>query len=197
MDDPDRLLCRNRHHQNRFRRHRQNLFNPALAGRVFLFISFPVQMTTWVRPHLFDFMNTDVTTSATTLNILKHVDAASSATQLTAKLDKLPDYLKCFSVTPAVQWAKFRRWRFCWVSSTCYTAKVVSWHIPFYYLGTFFILTGICWLTTSSPAVEPITHLFVGRPAAGGVFMATDYTTSPMSENGKIILPSAAVFSPL
>ena len=55
------------------------------AGRTgFLFISFPVQMTTWVRPHLFDFMNTDVTTSATTLNILKHVDAASSATQLTA-----------------------------------------------------------------------------------------------------------------
>lgn len=74
----------------------KNLFNPALVGRVFLFISFPVQMTTWVRPHLFDFMNADVTTSATTLGILKHVDAATSATQLTGSLSELPGYLEMF-----------------------------------------------------------------------------------------------------
>ena len=46
----------------------KNIFNPALAGRVFLFISFPVEMTTWLRPHLFDFMNTDMQTGATTLS---------------------------------------------------------------------------------------------------------------------------------
>lgn len=74
----------------------KNLFNPALVGRVFLFISFPVQMTTWMRPHLFDFMNADVTTSATTLGILKHVDAATSATQLTGSLSELPGYLEMF-----------------------------------------------------------------------------------------------------
>ena len=140
----------------------KNLFNPALAGRVFLFISFPVQMTTWVRPHLFDFMNTDVTTSATTLNILKHVDAASSATQLTAKLDKLPDYLEMFLGYTGGSMGEVSALALLLGFLYLLYRKVVSWHIPFYYLGTFFILTGICWLTTSSPAVEPITHLLSG-----------------------------------
>ena len=51
----------------------KNIFNPALVGRVFLFISFPVQMTTWVKPHVLDFFNVDATTSATPLNVLKHI----------------------------------------------------------------------------------------------------------------------------
>ncbi len=165
----------------------KNLFNPALAGRVFLFISFPVQMTTWVRPHLFDFMNTDVTTSATTLNILKHVDATSSATQLTAKLDKLPDYLEMFLGYTGGSMGEVSALALLLGFLYLLYRKVVSWHIPFYYLGTFFILTGICWLTTSSPAVEPVTHLLSGGLLLGAFFMATDYTTSPMSENGKII----------
>ncbi len=165
----------------------KNLFNPALAGRVFLFISFPVQMTTWVRPHLFDFMNTDVTTSATTLNILKHVDATSSATQLTAKLDKLPDYLEMFLGYTGGSMGEVSALALLLGFLYLLYRTVVSWHIPFYYLGTFFILTGICWLTTSSPAVEPVTHLLSGGLLLGAFFMATDYTTSPMSENGKII----------
>lgn len=165
----------------------KNLFNPALAGRVFLFISFPVQMTTWVRPHLFDFMNTDVTTSATTLNILKHVDATSSATQLTAKLDKLPDYLEMFLGYTGGSMGEVSALALLLGFLYLLYRKVVSWHIPFYYLDTFFILTGICWLTTSSPAVEPVTHLLSGGLLLGAFFMATDYTTSPMSENGKII----------
>ncbi len=165
----------------------KNLFNPALAGRVFLFISFPVQMTTWVRPHLFDFMNTDVTTSATTLNILKHVDASSSATQLTAKLDKLPDHLEMFLGYTGGSMGEVSALALLLGFLYLLYRKVVSWHIPFYYLGSFFILTGICWLTTSSPAVEPVTHLLSGGLLLGAFFMATDYTTSPMSENGKII----------
>lgn len=51
----------------------KNLFNPALVGRVFLFVSFPLQMTTWPRPKFLDFFNTDVQTGATTLGILKHL----------------------------------------------------------------------------------------------------------------------------
>ena len=68
-----------------------------------------------------------------------------------------------------------------------YKRQVISWHIPLYYLGTFFILTGICWLTTGSPAAEPVTHLLSGGLLLGAFFMATDYTTSPMSKNGRIV----------
>ena len=66
----------------------KNLFNPALIGRVFLFISFPIQMTTWVKPKLFDFMNIDVSTSATTLGILKHADTSITPT--------IPSYMEMF-----------------------------------------------------------------------------------------------------
>lgn len=61
----------------------KNIFNPALVGRVFLFISFPVQMTLWTKPDWHNFLNTDMQTGATTLGILKHIDASSSATSLT------------------------------------------------------------------------------------------------------------------
>ena len=61
----------------------KNIFNPALVGRVFLFISFPVQMTIWPKPDFLNFFSTDVQTGATTLGILKHLDAQTSATALT------------------------------------------------------------------------------------------------------------------
>lgn len=83
----------------------KNLFNPALVGRVFLFISFPVQMTRWQNPDWLNFMNTDVQTGATPLGVLKHIDAATSATQT-----NLPGYLICLSAIPAAVSAKFPRW---------------------------------------------------------------------------------------
>ena len=74
----------------------KNVFNPALVGRVFLFISFPVQMTSWPKPDFLNFLNTDVETGATTLGILKHIDAESSATKLVGGLENLPDYGQMF-----------------------------------------------------------------------------------------------------
>ena len=165
----------------------KNLFNPALVGRVFLFISFPVQMTTWVRPHLFDFMNTDVTTSATTLGIIKHIDASSSATQLTEKMSELPDYLEMFLGYTGGSMGEVSALALLAGGLYLLYRKVISWHIPLCYLGTFLILTGICWLHTGSPSVEPLTHLLSGGLLLGAFFMATDYTTSPMSKKGKII----------
>ena len=108
----------------------KNLFNPALVGRVFLFISFPVQMTTWVRPHLFDFMNTDVTTSATTLGIIKHIDASSSATQLTEKMGELPDYLEMFLGYTGGSMGEVSALALLAGGLYLLYRKVISWHIP-------------------------------------------------------------------
>lgn len=163
----------------------KNLFNPALVGRVFLFISFPVQMTTWVKPQLFDFLNTDAATGPTTLGLLKHLDGTASATISAA--GELPNYEQMFfgyvggslgevSALALLLGFFYLLWR-----------RVVSWHIPVYYLGTFFILTGVFWLSTGNLAAEPVTQLLSGGLMLGALFMATDYTTSPMSKNGKII----------
>ena len=71
----------------------KNIFNPALVGRVFLFISFPVQMTSWPKPEFLKFLDLDAQTGATTLGILKHLDGQTSATYLNAHL---PNYFDMF-----------------------------------------------------------------------------------------------------
>ncbi len=162
----------------------KNLFNPALVGRVFLFVSFPVQMTSWLKPQMFDFMNTDATTSATTLSILKHADAMTSATQLNGQL---PNYWDMFigniggslgevSSLALLLGLFYLLWR-----------RVISWHIPVYFIGSFLLLNTIDWLFYDNPQSEPLTQLLSGGLLLGAFFMATDYTTSPMCKSGKII----------
>ena len=149
-------------------------------------------MTTWVRPHLFDFMNTDVPTSATTLNILQTCRRCQFRDATDRKIGQASRLSgNVFRLHRRFNGRSFGAGALLGFLYLLYR-KVVSWHIPFYYLGTFFILTGICWLTTSSPAVEPLTHLLSGGLLLGAFFMATDYTTSPMVRTAKIILPSAA-----
>ena len=169
----------------------KNIFNPALVGRVFLFISFPVQMTMWMKPNWHDFFNADVQTAATTLGILKHLDASSSATSLTHEtadtLQQLPQYWQMFvgytggclgevSALALLIGFAYLLWR-----------KVITWHIPFYYMATVFVITAVMWLLTNDVRYEPLTHLLSGGLILGAVFMATDYTTSPMTKNAQIL----------
>ena len=161
----------------------KNLFNPALVGRVFLFISFPVQMTLWPKPAFLDFLHADTQTAATTLGILKHADAQSSATALGA----LPDYSDMFVGNTGGCLGEVSTLAIMLGLIYLLYRKVISWHIPFCYLATVFVFTGILWLTTDNPQTDPVTHLLSGGLMLGAVFMATDYVTSPMSANGKII----------
>ena len=165
----------------------KNVFNPALVGRVFLFISFPVQMTSWPKPDFLNFLNTDVETGATTLGILKHIDAESSATKLVGGLENLPDYGQMFlgytggclgevSALALLIGFAYLLWR-----------RVIGWHIPFYYISTVFLITGIMWLNGGNIQVEPITQILSGGLLLGAIFMATDYATTPMSRKGQIV----------
>jgi len=165
----------------------KNIFNPALAGRVFLFISFPAQMSIWVAPRLFDFMNTDVTTSATTLSIFKHLDPAASANELVQQTAGLPTYLDMLLGYTGGSMGEISAVALLAGFFYLLYRRVVTWHIPVYYIGSFFILIGIEWLYTGAASAEPLPHLLSGGLLLGAFFMATDYTTSPMSENGKIV----------
>lgn len=162
----------------------KNIFNPALVGRVFLFISFPVQMTSWPKPEILKFFNLDVETSATTLGIIKHFDAESSATSLAKDL---PNYWQMFvgdiggcigevSSIALILGLFYLLYR-----------KVITWHIPFYYIATVFMLTGIMWLISDNIQFEPVTQILSGGLLLGAIFMATDYVTSPMSKKGQVI----------
>ncbi len=162
----------------------KNLFNPALVGRVFLFVSFPVQMTTWVNPNWKDFLNVDVVTSATTLGILKHADKGTSIFELA---DQLPSYWNMFVGNIGGSMGEVSALALliggCWLLYR----KVISWHIPFYYISTFLLLNTLFWIWTGRANCAPLTQLLSGGLLLGAIFMATDYTTSPMHKNGKIV----------
>ena len=159
-----------------------NPFNPALAGRVFLLLSFPVQMNTW--PEVGQLVAyTDATTAATPLAIMKGVIVGAPG----ASLEQLPDAFTlligqnggCLGEVSAIALLlglAYMLWK-----------KIITWHIPVSILVTVFVFTGIMNLIDPTTYASPVNHLFTGGLMLGAIFMATDYVTSPMSKNGMLI----------
>ena len=141
-----------------------NPFNPALAGRVFLLLSFPVQMTSWpVVGQLTAY--TDATTGATPLALMKQAIYGD-----TAALSQIPDALTLLIGLVYMLWK-----------------KIITWHIPVSILATVFVFAGIMHLADPEKYVSPVLQLLSGGLMLGAVFMATDYVTSPMSKKGMLI----------
>ena len=160
-----------------------NLFNPALAGRAFLLLSFPVQMTTWPEVGQLTAFGADVTTCATPLGIMKGVINHAPG----AALDQLPTAFQLFigqnagcvgevSALAVLLGLAFMLWK-----------KIITWHIPVSILGTVFVFSGIMWLANSELYVNPLTQLLSGGLLLGAIFMATDYVTSPMNHRGMLV----------
>jgi electron transport complex protein RnfD len=163
-----------------------NLFNPALAGRAFLLISFPVQMTTWPAGA---YMDIDAYTGATPLAIMKEAVKTGDA----SILEKLPSAwdlllgnmggcigeVSAFAILIGLIYMLIRR--------------IITWHIPVSILVTVFVFSGLMHWANSVYA-SPVTELLTGGLLLGAVFMATDYVTSPMSKKGQIIYGVAIGF---
>lgn len=154
----------------------KNPFNPALVGRVFLLISFPVQMTTWpVAGKLFP-MSLDTTTGATPLGILKEHGTEALPQAWDMIIGHMGGSLGEVSALAILIGAIYLLCR-----------KVISWHIPVTFIGTAFVFSGILWLCNPEQFVNPVTTILTGGIMLGACFMATDMVTSPMSKKGQII----------
>ena len=162
----------------------KNIFNPALIGRVFLFISFPVQMTQWPKPEFLKFFYVDVQTAATTLGIIKHADAQTGATELSVQL---PSYLDMFVGYTGGCIGEVSALALLLGLAYMMLRRVITWHIPVCYIGTVFLITAIMWLVTKEVRYDPLTHILSGGLMLGAIFMATDYTTSPMTIKGQVL----------
>lgn len=162
-----------------------NPFNPALVGRAFLLVSFPVQMTSWpLAGQLLKY--TDVTTGATPLAIMKQAIKSGD----TSILEQLPHGLHMIlGNNDALAGG-------C-VGEVCGIAliiggiyllakKVITWHIPISILGTVLVFSAALHASNHIYA-DPISVLFSGGLILGAIFMATDYVTSPMTKKGQII----------
>ena len=165
----------------------KNIFNPALVGRVFLFISFPAFMSSWPKPHFADILNFDAATSATPLALMKHSEAVTSATKLAAQADIMPDYMQMFLGNTGGCLGETSALALLLGFAYLMLRKVVSWKIPFFYIGTVFILFAAAQIITGNQRFDAVAQILSGGLMLGALFMATDYTTSPMTEKGRAV----------
>lgn len=159
-----------------------NPFNPALAGRVFLLLSFPVQMTVWpVVGQLTAY--TDATTAATPLAIMKGViDGAPGFS-----MDQLPSSLNLLIGNNGGSFGEVSALALLLGLAYLLWKKIITWHIPGSILFTVFVFSGIMYLIDPELYVSPVVQLLSGGLMLGAIFMATDYVTSPMSHKGMLI----------
>lgn len=162
-----------------------NIFNPALVGRVFLLISFPVQMTTWPAPKGFSTSYVDAVTDATPLAALK--EAIKSGTPVSQIIDKLPDYREMLLGNMGGSLGEVAALALLIGFAYMLLRKIISWHIPVAIFATVFVFAGILHLCNPEQYVSPLFHLLSGGLMLGAIFMATDYVTSPMSHRGMLI----------
>ncbi len=162
-----------------------NIFNPALAGRVFLLLSFPAQMTSWPLPIHSRMDLADALTGATPLAILK--EGLNSGQSMTTISGTLPSHLQLFLGNVGGSMGEVAAFAlvvgFIWLLVT----RVVTWHIPVSILATVAAFTGILWLINPEANADPLFHILSGGIMLGAIFMATDYTTSPMHSKGMLI----------
>jgi electron transport complex protein RnfD len=160
-----------------------NIFNPALVGRVFLFISFPVAMTSWPEPGQW-LVYTDAVTGATPLGVMKEGLAFKPVSEI---MPELPSYLQLFMGNMKGSAGEIAG--FALVLGLIYLLykKIISWHIPVSILVTVFAFTGILWLANPEKFADPLFHLLTGGLLLGAIYMATDYVSSPMTTVGMLI----------
>jgi len=162
-----------------------NPFNPALVGRVFMLISFPVQMTSWPVPSGFATGYADAVTGATPLAIIKEgLKNGESITQLVAQI---PTPVQMFmgkmggSLGEVAAVALLLG--FIWLLFK----KIITWHIPVSIIGSMAVFTAILWLINPEKNADPMIHILAGGVLLGAIYMATDYVTSPMNPKSMLI----------
>ena len=160
-----------------------NIFNPALVGRVFLFISFPVAMTAWPEPGQW-MQYTDALTGATPLGLMKEGLATKTVSEI---MPDVPILLNLFMGKMVGSAGEVSALALLIGMIYMMYRKIISWHIPLTILGTVFIFTGILWLVNPDRFADPLFHLLTGGLMLGAIYMATDYVTSPMTGKGMVI----------
>lgn len=156
----------------------RNPFNPALVGRVFLLIAYPVQMTSFPKPITPEFV--DAFAGATPLAALKtQAVELGDVNFLNMLSGVMPGSLGEISAISLLVGGIYMIWR-----------KVITWHIPVAVLGSMAVFAFIVALTQGGGALLyelPAFHLLAGGAMLGAIFMATDYVTSPMTAKGMLI----------
>ena len=164
-----------------------NIFNPALVGRVFLLISFPVQMTTWPLAEGFHGSYVDAATGATPLSLLKAAVKSGESVNTYLMDEGFVGYGNMLLGNMGGSLGEVAAFALLIGFAYMLIRKIITWHIPVTIFLTVFIFGGILNVCDPEQFVNPLFHLLSGGLMLGAIFMATDYVTSPMSHKGMII----------
>ncbi len=160
-----------------------NIFNPALVGRVFLLISFPVQMTNW--PVNQQTEAVDAVSSATPLAVIKEgITSGTPVSQLMAGMPSASDML-LGNITGSL--GEISALMLILGGLYMLFKKVITWEIPVSILGSVAAVAAVFWLVDPQSYVNPVYHLLTGGLMLGAIYMATDMVSSPMTSKGQLI----------
>lgn len=156
----------------------QNFVNPALAGRIFLMMSFTTQMSDWTAPIKWD--GVKAVSTATPMASL------SSAFSNSASLDSLdlPSLLQMFLGNHGGCLGETCSLALILGLIYMFVKKVISPVIPLTYIGTVAVLM---FIAGHGSIQFTLYEILGGGLLLGAIFMATDYTTSPITTKGKFI----------
>ena len=164
-----------------------NLFNPALVGRVFLLISYPVEMTSWPTPAPIWNLKIDALTGPTPLGIIKeglaHGEKISDMTQM----GKIPSSIDMLMGQMGGSFGEISAIALLIGAIFLLIRKIITWHIPVAFILSAFIFAGIFHLVNPEVYANPFFHLVTGGMMLGALFMATDMVTSPTSKMGMLV----------
>lgn len=145
-----------------------NFVNPALAGRAFMLLCWPVLMTKWTVPGFTMSPVVDAVSTATPLGILAEGGTASFS------------YLDMFLGNIGGCMGEVSTLAILIGFAYLLVRRVITWRIPVIYVAVVYLLSTIL-------GADGLYHILSGGLMLGAVFMATDYVTSPMSATGHII----------
>ena len=162
----------------------QNIFNPAIAGRVFLLVSFPAYMTNWQMPQ--GMFGVDAVSGATPLGLINEglmsgqtvpeimsANGLSYAQMLFANLGGSVGEISALALLAGFVYLLVR--------------KVIKPYVTLSIWATVAVVSLIFWLAAPDRFTDPLFNLLSGGMILGSCFMATDYVTSPMSVKGGIV----------
>ena len=160
-----------------------NIFNPAIAGRVFLLLSFPAQMTTWPLPIVNRWKYFDIETGATILSTMKEsVSDVNTGASVASSMKDIVEVSAWDAFLGNMGGSMGEVSAIALLIGAAYLLirKVITWHIPVAILAS----VALFYLALGD---DPLMPLLTGGLLLGAFFMATDYATSPMSHKGMII----------
>ncbi|AGA89789.1 electron transport complex, RnfABCDGE type, D subunit [Thioflavicoccus mobilis 8321] len=180
-----------------------NPFNPAMAGYVFLLISYPVAMTSWLPPQVLAEQHLGLIDSARLIFMGAPPlgltwDAVTMATPLDAMRQALNEGQRIVQIRQSPLWGELggRGWE--WVAFwfllgglALLWRRIITWHIPVAMLGGLLVMAGLFWWLDPQTHPSPVFHLLSGGAVVGAFFIATDPVTACTTRLGQLIFGAA------